>query len=337
MEQKLFYSRISGYGVYEIVSGENTVPGIGLCCQMQHADTKVDFYAVREEGGGAFSKRIIEMIEKRIPDWQWVWPCDLVESAEGECYLLFAPDAYPQYQPVLNTSEGHRGLDDPAVLQTVSWLLDRFDVLWSSGFITANFDLGDFYYDAARNEGYISFSVITASKLENVSDDDSEDSAPAYATRPISRIAKSRGFVDPYGFSEEHDQYLFDNDSFLIAVAAVLFYLLVGRMPYDGALQDDDRYDMELNPGRFWGHSYPYRPYFIMDEEDGKRNRVGEYPEELVQMERYHKLSPKLKSMFCQSLRYDNVMRAVPTQFITPREWKMALAEWYAEYQKHEG
>ncbi len=335
MEQTLYYSRISGYGVYEIVSGEHAVPGIGSCIQMQHVDTKVDFYAVKQESGEGFYKRIIEMIEKRIPDRQWVWPCDLVEGTDGACYLLFAPDAYPQYQPLIHTANAHRGLDDPTVLQTISWFLERLDVLWSSGFITANFDLDDFYYDLQRNEGYIAFSVITASRLAELTDEDVD--APAYSTRPISRIAKCRGLVDPYGFSEEHDQYLFDNDSFLIAVAAAVFYLLVGRMPYDGSLQDDDRYDMELNPGRFWGHAYPYRPYFIMDEQDGKRNQVGEYPEELVQMARYNRLSDKLKEMFCRNLRYASVMREEAVRFSTPREWRMALAEWYADDQQRGG
>ncbi len=334
MERILYYSRISGYGIYELVSGEQTVPGIGPCVQMQHIDTKVEFYAVKEEGGEEFHNRIIEMIEKRIPDRQWVWPCDLVESTAGECYLLFAPDAYPQYQPVLNIADGHRGLDDSTVLQTVSWLLMRLDVLWSSGFITANFDLGDFYYDLQRNEGYIAFSVMTASALEEAAEG---EGAPAYSTRPISRIAKCRGLVDPYGFSEEHDQYLFDNDSFLISVAAMLFYLLVGRMPYDGSLQDNDRYDMVQNPGRFWGHSYPYRPYFIMDEVDKRRNQVGEYPEELVQIARYEKLSPQLKELFCQNLRYDSVMREEAVNFTTPREWLDALAQWYMHYQQREG
>lgn len=252
-----------------------------------------------------------------------------MENTAGECYLLFAPDAYPQYQPVIHLADARRGLDEPAVLQTLSWLLDRFDALWSAGFITANFDLGDFYFDAARNEGYIAFSIITASRLTET--ETAEDREPYYNVRPVSRIAKSRGLVDPYGFSEEHDRYQFGNDSFLISVAAVLFYLLIGRMPYDGALQDDDRYDMEMNPGRFWGHSYAYRPYFIMDPEDGERNRVGEYPEELEQMARYEKLSPKLKKMFCQSLRYDHVMRVVPNRFFTPKDWKLALAEWYRD------
>ncbi len=334
MEQTLYYSRISGYGVYEVVSGEHSVPGIGACIQMQHVDTKVEFYAVRQEGGEMFYDRIIEMIELRIPDRQWVWPCDLVENTTGDCYLLFAPDAYPQYQPIANIAQAQRGLDDPTVLKAISWMLIRLDILWSSGFITANFDLHDFYYDLQRDEGYIAFSALTASKLAEALP--GED-APAYSTRPISRIAKCEGMVDPYGFSEEHEQYLFDNDSFLIATAAALFYLLVGRMPYDGSLQDDDRYDMVQNPGRFWGHAYAYRPYFIMDEQDSKRNQVGEYPEELVQMARYEKLSPKLKEMFCRNLRYDSVMREEGVNFATPREWLTALAEWYADYQKREG
>lgn len=73
MEQGLFYSRISGYGVYELVAEESRVPGIGACVQMQHLDTKVDFYAVREESGAAFYRRMARMIEKRIPDRQWIW------------------------------------------------------------------------------------------------------------------------------------------------------------------------------------------------------------------------------------------------------------------------
>lgn len=332
MKQKLFYSCISGYGVYEMISDENRVLGIGLCCQMKHLDTKVNFYAVHQ-GKNNLHSHTIQMIERRIPDRQWIWPCDQVESAEGDVYLLFAPDSYPQYQTVWNVIKGKQGLDNLDVLKVLSWLLDRWDVLWSNGYITANFDFEDYYYDLSCHEGYITSSDMTTRKINAAY---KRHNQPYYILNSISRIAKSRGFVDPFGFSEDHEQYRFDNNSFLVAVASAIFYLLVGRMPYDGSLQDDERYDMELNPGRFWGHNYPYHPYFIMDEEDRQHNSIGVYPEEQVQIERYQRLSPKLQKMFCYMLRHDNVMRKQQVEPITPSEWKQALAEWYRAYQTHE-
>lgn len=323
MEQGYFYSLISGYGVYERQSGETEVPGLGVCGQMQHVDTGELFYAVVQEPSEAFCRRMIDTIERRIPDSQWIFPCDLAENAAGECALLFSANVYPQCPAVLDIAEGHRGFDDPLVLQTAFWLLDRFSALWDSGFLTADFDLSDYTYDPARNMGSIAFSAFTAVRLS-----DRGEKMPAYTIRSVSRIAQNRGLCDPYGFSEQHDRYQFDSDSFLISVAATLFYLLIGRMPYDGALQDDDRYDMVMNPARFWGHCYPYRPYFIMDKADGARNRIGEYPEELEQIARFARLSPELKEMFCRSLRHDSVMRITSNEWYTPGEWKLALLAW---------
>lgn len=332
MEQGYFYSRISGYNMYERLSGEAEVPGLGVCGQMQHMDTGELFYAMKQEPSDAFYRRMTAVIESRLPDREWIWPCDLVENAAGECMLLFAMEAYPQYPRVLDVAERHSGIDDPQVLQTALWMLDRFSALWDNGFITADFDLSHYTYDAARNMGSIAFSTVTVAKLSAKAG----EKAPFYLIKPVSRIADCRGLCDPYGFSEQHDQYQFDNKSFLIAVAATMFYLLIGRMPYDGALQDDDRYDMVMNPERFWGHCYAYRPYFIMDEIDGARNPIGEYPEEMEQLARFARLSPKLKEMFCQSLRHDGVMRMTLNPRYMPQEWKLALLEWQDSIRREE-
>ena len=331
MEQKLYYSCITGFGIYERLNGEGNFPGIGQCCQMRHIETGVEYYALLEPCSDAAKKRLCSLIEARIPDSKYIWPCDLAENTDGERFLLFSPDVYPQYITLLDIANGKRGYEDPAVIKTLFWLLDRLEMLWTGGYVTANFDLSDFYYDPAREDGYISFSVLTAKRIGRV------PIKKGYSVSPMSRIAKSRGLVDPYGFSEDHERYTWNDDSFLIATAALVFYLMIGRMPYDGALQDDDRYDMELNPGRFWGHSYPYRPFFIMDEEDSRQNRVGEYPEELVQIDRYNRLSKQLKEMFCESLCNQSVMREKEVRFYTPKEWKQAILSWYEINQTYGG
>lgn len=331
MEQKLYYSCISGYGVYERLNGEDTFPGIGRCCQMRHIETGIEYYALLEPCSDAAKTRLCRLIESRIPDPKYIWPCDLAENSEGERFLLFSPDVYPQYITLLDTANGKRGYEDPAVMQTLFWVLERMDRLWTAGYVTADFDLSNYYFDPTREDGYISFSVLTARKIGNAPD------RKGYSVSPVSRIAKSRGLVDPHGFTEEHERYTWNDDSFLIAVASLVFYLMIGRMPYDGALQDDDRYDMELNPERFWGHSYSYRPFFIMDPADGVQNSVGEYPEELVQIERYNRLSEKLKEMFCHSLRNENVMRENVVTFYTPREWKQEILAWYDIYRSYGG
>ncbi len=334
MAQELYFSRISGYGLYQMLDGSERFLNVEDCRQMQHIQTKTMFYAVKtqktkEQYIKSLYVRLSIAIGNRLPEREWVWPVDYVENEHGDDWVLFAPDAYPQYPTVLDIAQRKKGIDDQQTLLAVSWLLDRFCVLWDNNYITLNFDLGNYYFDPQRRDGYICFSDLTIWKQR--------DGDQAAKISPVSRLAASRGLYDPNGFSEEHDSYQWDNDSFLISIAAMLFYLLTGRMPYDGSLQDNDRFDMEQNPTRFWAHSYPYRPYFIADQADGIRNSVGEFPEELEQMARYQRLSPKLKEMFCTSLCNESVTRAKKVRFYTPHEWRQALGEWYASAAQNGG
>ncbi len=335
MAEELYFSHVSGYGLYQMLDGSERFLNVEGCRQMQHIQTKTMFYAVKlpeEREKQAESDQYVRIslaIRHRLPEREWVWPVDYVENEKRDKWILFAPDAYPQYPTLLDLARRKRGIDDPQTLLAVSWLLDRFCVLWDNRYITLNFDLANYYFDPQRRDGYICFSDLTMWGI--LADKQEEEGVP------VSRMAGCRGLYDPNGFSEEHDSYHWDKDSFLISVAATLFYLLTGRMPYDGSLQDDDRFDMEQNPKRFWAHSYPYRPYFIADEIDATRNSVGEFPEELEQMARYQRLSGKLKEMFCTSLCNESVTRAKKVRFYTPQEWRQALGEWYASAAQNGG
>ena len=148
---------------------------------------------------------------------------------------------------------------------------------------------------------------------------------PEFITRDKRYVPRDRHcceYTDPYAFS--HDK-VYDRRSEMFAMVSLMFRLLIGRCPYEGAEMDafvkDTNYEV-------WISEYLSRPYFMFDKND-TRNMIGHLGAmEKICIKRWNSLTPRLREMFRRTLSEENVMRLnIEPVIYSPVEWRSALEE----------
>ncbi|MBR0283468.1 MAG: hypothetical protein IJQ81_18055 [Oscillibacter sp.] len=102
-------------------------------------------------------------------------------------------------------------------------------------------------------------------------------------------------------------------------LSAFLFFLLFGRLAYDGRLlsgrADDDGWSHEL---KF--RDYHRNPIFIFDPED-RENSPGYFAEDSHLETLWEELPPPMRELFIRSLRKENAERSIPADNPGAGEW----------------
>ena len=133
--------------------------------------------------------------------------------------------------------------------------------------------------------------------------------------------------MDPYVYENKTE---YDYQSEMYILASLLFRLLIGRFPYEGSLMDGITKETYFEFQQ-WVQKYTSRPIFIFDRND-TRNALGVFSNEQIFIQRWNRLSDKLKDMFCDFFEESNIMRrdGVLTTYL-PEDWEKALSQFYAE------
>lgn len=124
-------------------------------------------------------------------------------------------------------------------------------------------------------------------------------------------------FAEPAVYRGLHKILDFQSQNF--SLTALLFYLFIGRYPYDGRLLSgyaDDSIQHHYVKFR----DYIKMPVFIFDPED-KQNALGAFAEERVIIELWDELPEILQSVFISTLRQSNAERTNIVDNPTPGMW----------------
>ncbi len=237
------------------------------------------------------------------------WPCDIVSienttfGKAGNLGLVFLKkDNYKKpLTPLKNVVYNDRlyGADNECEINMKKLLINFLTALTDleeKGFLFVSFDLEKMYFNENDYSIYFDFSLSTvALDYNNINkkynffyDDISIDFIPPWVEYSnISKVNKKFAYY---------------------SVAALLFRLLIGRMPYQGSLFDgcgaimssifDNDYNEHINRMK----EYYKFPIFIFDEIN-KRNSIGVTAEEQDCVTRYEALSGELRYMFSNTFK----------------------------------
>lgn len=264
------------------------------------------------------------------------WPCDIVDIENtsfiksGNLGLVFLKkDNYKNtLTPLKNVVYNDRlyGVDNQCAVNMKKLLINLLTALndlEEKGFLFVSFDLEKMYFNENDYSVYFDFSPSTVALYDDdinkkhrfFHDDISIDFLPPW--EEYQNISKANRKLAYYG------------------VAALIFKLLIGRMPYQGSLFDgcgaimssifDNNFNEHINRMK----EYFKFPIFIFDSLD-KRNSIGVTAEEQDCIERYEALSGELKYMFSNTFKIvadTNESR----EFFSFEEWLKAIKNNFKE------
>ncbi len=321
-EQQYIFSLCSGHNFYiprveqeyKILGKDKTV--------IEHVKTGEFFYisTFPPDADEAFNLRDrTQLIRKPVARKSHIWPVDIVALEDGEKVqraLVFPLRSLPAYGNIseLLTNDMNMGWDLPWVQKFLKSFLDACESFADSGCAYHEFSYSNMFYNKETFEVMFDFS-FSSHKSDGLFD---------RRKVPAERITSD--FADTFYYTQEGEQKL-DLASDFYSIAVILFKLLIGRLPYQGAVME---HEPNLTPQEHlsWLKVYHRNPYFIFDENDGTNHIGGEtgFAKDEIFVDRWNGLPERLKQMFCDVFRTENALRKSENlTFYSPKEFKTAL------------
>ena len=255
---------------------------------------------------------------------KWIdWPVDLVRIRSGEgrtardrLYYVFLHRPMPGLVPfnkLLYADKRRDHLDwrtEDAVRRTAMGLLRALDALHSSGYTYNDFNINRMCYEPGTERVFL----LHTDAVRKYGDDSARnDVAPGQAAVE---------FAPP---AEGVDRDLF-------AAAAILFRLMIGRLPYQGWPIEQNTHVFDSN---YWDldREDAYRSYFeryqsigcfVFDPTDDS-NRLSPGYEDDLPRERWEALPERIRTMFTDVLAYTDPQKQDRMVLYTPKQWIAAL------------
>lgn len=252
------------------------------------------------------------------------WPVDIVETVENndiKLYYIFNQRAYPKLTPLKNLlyendqiKKNELDWRNPWVMTICKNLLVAFAELDKNGYMYHNFDMNQIFYNNETGEVLLKYTTKLRRKgSDTVFDEiDCRDIATEFAPPYIYKKEKYTGKLDEYS-----DYY---------QIAALIFRLMIGRLPYEGnqfySYGTVMKEGFPMDPGEYKQYFWAYHnyPHFIFDETD-KTNELGATFEHEAPKQRWALLPEEVKAMFRLALRQSTAMRDEEVSLPTPAQW----------------
>lgn len=317
------FSAISGYNYYYLPEDQQAdMLSFGL-----HAQSDNMVYLLKtKEGKTLFTQTQIDWYRKFILEPVttkfFEWPVDLLqcrtENGKYILYYVFSQRAFLDYQPfkkLLYQKKDSPVLDwrKPLIASVCRNFLQAMQLLNDAGFVYHDFNIERMVYQEKTGQVLLRHSMQTRSI----------DSKVGLDAIDAQQVATE--FAPPYIYNEDYDGYLSEKaDNF--SVAAILFRLMIGRLPYEGRglsnygdVFDPIRDRDEISHNNYFQHYHKY-PHFIFSEKD-EENRLGPMQENDLPRERWEKLPDPLKVMFRSSFSEEVATGKTTKGLYSAKEW----------------
>ena len=231
------------------------------------------------------------VVRRPMPHLSFIWPADVVSNEEGAAYLVFPLEFdTARYRPLADLMPnwtGDRPLDahgeDVAAQRALREAVARSLVaawrqLHAVGYLYLGFDVNNMYYDPDTGAVKFGFSLSTVEYDAQAIRVDAVGSVPL-AVPSYERIGVTLDYVDPPTYASIANALKGAGRARgvpytdLFALHAMVFRLLVGRLPFYGrtVVYESNRTPEEH---RRWLDVYQNNPVFIFDSQNAS-NRVG--------------------------------------------------------------
>lgn len=250
------------------------------------------------------------------------WPVDLLRLRFGEgraarerLYYVFIHRPRPELEPIkkflyLDKQEEHLDWRSDSVRQTAVSFLRTMADLHDSGYTYNDFNIQRIRRDPATGEIFL----LHTEAVRKIGDN------------------STRNEADPEQIAVEFAPPCEGVDRDLFAVAAILFRLMIGRLPYQGwqieqntHVFDSNYYDLDREDAyRSYFERYHGSGCFIFDPTDDS-NCLSSGIEEDLPRERWKKLPERIRTMFVNALSYTDPKKQGRMVLYTPQQWLAAL------------
>lgn len=353
-ESELFFSVISGSGYYRWTGKmvQDPLGGDGgktVCPLFANAKTGERFFARRVSGFGsqAGEKELIflytSQINRPAPREEILWPSDLIrlegepafscdalverrymvggesqaKEEAGALALLFPYGDFPALEDGERYLASVGSLDwrNKKVQSLICQIAAAFDRLNRRQYLYLDIHMKRLFF---KRDGSLFFDFSNLIFAGNFSGGmPMEDLLGKKGKKAALPGAYPVEFAEPAVVSGK--QETLDANSQNYSLAALFFYLMFGRYPYEGKLMDgySDQNERE-HYEKF--RDYHKMPVFIFDPLDDS-NRLGDFAEEQAVIELWNELPGELRTLFLKTLIQSNATREVKVSNPGPDQW----------------
>lgn len=294
----------------------------------------------------------IQMKWKHFIEWPadsryFIWPIDLVKDTEGNCALVFRKKAYPNFHPFKELLYNDTLLDwqTPAIQKLTKSLLEAMIALHRAGYAYHAFNFNQMYYNTETMDVVINFSTSMSRYYGHPDNNRMElpeicadlEKRGVIWSEPNLPDETAIEFLPPWVNDDNKADMTLNDDYY--SIAALLFRLFIGRMPYQGRLMvrnemadimNEDRDRDEKEHQRMFSF-YHENPVFIFDPND-QNNRIGVFAHELLFVKRWEALPDSVRELFYNAFvppanNRENWLTKhyEPRQLASPEAWLAVL------------
>lgn len=318
LKDKYLFSLLSGYNLYQITGQENNV--ISAVHYNQDISVQIIIIKVDRTRVDFWNKYISYPPNRKI----FRWPIDIVSvtdtpySSLGNIGLVFKRKASLPMEPLKKYVYNDEVLDwrNKEIQLLVSHLLDAIIELNKKQYSFIAFDVERIFVNIETKDLYFDFFTSTIKR-------DKQAENFNFLGNDI-----AIDFIPPW---VKYDDIVFGNTKMeAYSLAALLFRLMIGRMPYQGSLFSNRSLLMVENSDYEQYHREMMDEYltppniFIFDQFDTS-NEIGLTLKEKRIVERWDALSDELKGMFQHTFSHGADHSGVSQELYSAEQWKAAI------------
>ena len=314
------FSCLSGYNFYQLNRG----------CSL--SDMEIHAVHCLSESGVEIRKTTTQLNPGELKKWKYfvehpvnvtnmLWPIDIVSLNDDlDIGLVFRARALPKMEPLKTILYNEDELDwrNPHIQDLVISFLKQCIDIHKNGYAYHSFDINRMFYNVASMEAFFDFSLSIT---------------PAQEVTAINSNDVGIEFLPPWCDIEGDNPMGLAEDYY--SIAAILFRLMIGRMPYQGRLMDgkgnmmNHLTDVDEDFHVMMFKAYHSTPVFVFDK-NNTSNSIGLYTVEEKFVERWEKLPEKIKKMFSETLIYSENIRS---KVYSDNGWLEAHGKIYSGYE----
>lgn len=323
--EEVYISLICSDNLYVDIGDTITTINNRVGTKIKNIKNNEEYYCVKFNRSAGINLEMWKSIILKPTHCSVFWPVDIIcrEDEYGVTYFFVFTYRFVPKTVSLNTlSKENKGLgfEKNIIKNTIDVLLNTIRQNFDYQYLYMCWDDSMIFIDEENGEILIPFSFYMLYKFNlKISLNTSEYFSVC---------------LDPYAYlnrdCDENDfnsgVYTVDFYSEMYAIASLLFKLLIGRYPFEGALMDGI-FNSTDDEKKRWISEYLKHPIFIFDPND-ETNKLGEFANEQIFIQRWESLTEKLREMFLNVFSKENINRlgAYPIYY-TPQEWIDALDE----------
>lgn len=322
-QKELVFSCLSGYGFYRITENVKDIFGRDKVRAYHFLNgTEVEIRYDDSLKVGEAKKKWRYFIENPMDIKNILWPVDMVDADSGRYGLVFRRRAFPSMSSLRKLLYNDKVLDwrNPNIQKLIVNLLELFNSIHSAGYVYHSFDMRQMYYDENTMSLLFDFSLAMTRKSNDM-----------YKGETVRFDDVGIEFLPVWAdMNKDNKMSMLDE---YYSIAALLFRLMIGRMPYQGRLMDgkgeimNELTDNDERTHVIMFEEYRKNPVFIFDPNDN-RNEIGLYDIEQKFVERWNYLPISIRAMFIQVFSYDNMNKEANQRVsYSPERWLEVLTQ----------